>query len=363
MPVSLLALPEVKEIKSPVDIGFPASKKQTIVPVKKPKKFGQEDVPMKKQKVDESNKSGGVLKDSNGKWANVKVPANVAAMHSYLPPLPGDKLAPLENQLPPSESLKDPMSGKKRAPLENQLPPSETLKDPMSGKKKENRANHGQSFSKQSSITSHTIHQFKPASTSVAKFQVPEVVKLHQKNVGKFRNKLPKKIKHRVCCLCMKVYPSKASRNPGGLSPYLHVITSECPFVRANCATIVAKSTCYGCFLYFESNKTINEDVVTHLEEANHDVICFLCRAVMPFSEMYDHLIQKFYSYYESGTACSRCDGIFYTCLSWVNHIKTEHHILVPNLAHYNRFLPIVQKDMQIREAMLFSALHVNASS
>ena len=218
-------------------------------------------------------------------------------------------------------------------------------------------------FPKQSAITNHTVHQFKPAENSVSKFKVPAVVKPHQKNVGKFQNKLPKKIKHRVCCLCMKVYPSKASRNPNGLSPYLHVITSECPFVRANCATIVAKSVCYGCFHHFESNKTINEDVVTHLEEANHDVVCFLWRAVIPFSEMYDHLVEKFYSYYKPGTACTRCDNIFYTCPTWVNHIKTEHSILVPNLANFNKHLPIVQKDMQIQEAMLFSALHANASS
>ena len=218
-------------------------------------------------------------------------------------------------------------------------------------------------FPKQSAITNHTVHQFKPTENTVLKFKVPVVVKPHQKNVGKFQNKLPKKIKHRVCCLCMKVYPSKASRNPNGLSPYLHVITSECPFVRANCATIVAKSVCYGCFHHFESNKTINEDVVTHLEEANHNVICFLCCAVIPFSEMYDHLVQKFYSYYKPGTACTRCDNTFYTCPTWVNHIKTEHSILVPNLAHFNKHLPIVQKDMQIREAMLFSALHANASS
>ena len=84
---------------------------------------------------------------------------------------------------------------------------------------------------------------------------------------------------------------------------------------------------------------------------------------MIPFSEMYDHLVKKFYSYYKPGTVCTRCNKIFYTCPAWVNHIKTEHSILVPNLANFNKHLPIVQKDMQICEAMLFSALHANASS
>ena len=113
MPISPLALPEVKEIKTAQDVGFPP-RKQAIIPGKKSKKFGLEDVPTRKQKMDESKKSGGVLKDINGKWAAAKVSANVAAKHSYLPPLPGEKRVMLENQLPPSGSLKDPMSGKKR---------------------------------------------------------------------------------------------------------------------------------------------------------------------------------------------------------------------------------------------------------
>ena len=332
--LSPLAKP-VKEIKSAKDAGFPSSQKQTILPEKKPKKFlGMEVGNAKKPRLDETS-SRMPLKDVNGKWEASKVSPNMAAMYSHLPPLAGEKRA---------------------LPSVNELPL-------MPGKIKENKVIHvpPTPAKHQSSITAHTVHQFKPMETGGSKFKVPAVVKVPTKNLGKFSNKLPKRMKHRACTLCLKVYPSKASRNPGGLTPHLHVITSECPFVRANVVNVVNNSVCYGCFERFEFTKSVNEDVVSHFEMTDHDVICHLCRQVMPYSRVYSHLVEKFYGHYESGVACNRCSKSFFNCQAWVEHIKTDH-ISKPNLAHFNRYLPIVKKQLHIREQMLFSALHYNAS-
>ena len=263
---------ERKDIKSAQDAGFPSTKKQILTPERKPKKYAPlEAVAAKKPRLDETSMP---LKDVNNKWSSLQVSPNMAAMHSYLPPL-----------------------GEKRAlSTATQLPPSKALKEPKYGPNKENRVIKVPPLPKQSSITDHTVHQFKPKDMP---FKIPEVKKLPQKNVGKYSNKLPRKIKHRVCPLCFKLYPSKASRNPGGLTPHLHVVTSECSFVRANCVNVVAKLTCYGCFEKFQENKLINEDIVSHFEITDHDVICHVCRKVMPYSHFYDHLVKEVYNYYE----------------------------------------------------------------
>lgn len=324
----------MKEVKNAQDAGFPVLNRQLIIPEKRKAKYSLSEMAAKKTRPDAP------LTDINGKWASTKVSAEMAAKHSYLPPL---------------NTPTQPSHGK--AP-----------KEPKNGRNKENKVIHVPPVpNHQSTITAHTVHQFKPADNGSLKFKVPELMKNPQKNhpqknVGKYTNKLPTKMRHRACTFCLRLYPSKTSRIPNGLTPYLHVITSECPFVRQNCMNTVEKLVCYGCFESFDMNKCINEDILSHIEMNDHDVICHICRQVMPYSEMYGHLVLKYYSYFEAGVTCTRCDRSFQSCKSWVQHIKTVHSISSPNMAHFNRFLPIVQKDMQIREAMLFACLHCNST-
>lgn len=376
MPISPLAK-AVKEIKTANDAGFPSTKKQCIVPEKRPKKvIVSEASAEKKLKLDaEGNiQSGGSssssmmhLKDSNGRWAAAKISSNMASLHASLPPLDGGKASTtttrLTTQLPPSKTLKDPLSGRKKENRVIHNPPLPTLTDPITGRKKENKVIHVPPLpTNQSLITPHTVHQFKQKESGNLQLKVPEVKKKSKKNVGKFQNKLPSKLRHRACCFCFKVFPSKASKNPNGFSPHLHIITSQCPFIRANCLNVVNKGVCYACFEKFQPHKLINEDIVNHFEMTDHDVICHLCRKIVPFSRIYDHLLDEMFQYFKSGVACTRCDKNFNCCESWVQHIKTDH-VSSPNLAHFNRFLPLVQEDMKIREAKLFCALHFNASS
>ena len=368
MPISPLAK-VVKVIKTANDAGFPTTKKQCIVPEKRPiKVIVSEASAEKKLKLDaEGNiQSGGSssssmmhLKDSNGRWAAAKISSNMASLHASLPPLDGRKASAtttrLTTQLPPSKTLKDPLSGRKKENRVLHVPPLPTLTDPITGRKKENKVIHVPPLpTNQSLITPHTVHQFRE--------KIPEVKKKSKKNVGKFQNKLPSKLRHRACCFCFKVFPSKASKNPNGFSPHLHIITSQCPFIRANCLNVVNKGVCYACFEKFQPHKLINEDIVNHFEMTDHDVICHLCRKIVPFSRIYDHLLDEMFQYFKSGVACTRCDKNFNCCESWVEHIKTDH-VASPNLAHFNRYLPLVQEDMKIREAKLFCALHFNASS
>ena len=376
-----------KAIPSTSKLGFPITSKQIVQPEKKSKKWvaihavapnkeskGQSSSLKHKViiKPDFSNEVGAlsedpdvtvvpvmVLKDTSNKTVSI---VSDAPKKSNLPPLAGQKrplpppgALPPQGILPASHKLQDPLSGKV-LPAQGILPPSNQLRDPLSGK--ENRIPMGPTPAKQSSILQHTTHQFRPTESHINK--IPEVKKGPKKLPSKSQNKLPGKLKHRCCHLCFKLFPSKTSRNHLGITPALHITTSECSFVRLNFQKIAQTLTCYSCFESFSWSKLLNDNILCHFEMFNHEIVCQHCRKLFPYSDFFDHLLSSSYELFHCTIGCNRCKKMFSECGEWVKHIATDHKVVSPNMAFYNRFLPY---ELENRELILFAVMHFHALS
>ena len=376
-----------KPIPSTSKLGFPITSKQIVQPEKKSKKWvaihavgpnkeskGQSSTLKHKViiKPDFSNEIGSlsedldatvvpvmVLKDTSNKMASK---GSDAPKKSNLPPLAGQKrplpppgALPPQGILPASHKLQDPISGK-ILPQQGILPPSHKLQDPLSGK--ENRIQMGPTPAKQSSILQHTKHQFKPTESRINK--IPEVKKGPKKLPSKCSNKLPGKLKHRCCHLCFKLFPSKTSRNHLGLTPALHITTSECSFVRLNFQKIAQNLTCYSCFERFSFSKSMNDNILYHFEMFDHQILCHHCRNIFAYSDFFNHLLNSSYELFHRNIGCNRCKKMFSDCGEWVKHVATEHKVLSPNMAFFNRYLPY---ELENRELILFAVMHFHASS
>ena len=388
-----------REVMSASNAGFPTTGKQTVHPEKKPKKWvavhavapltnqetngqpssQQHKVLLRPNYVDENQILADDPSASIVHLMKLKPITNQKATKSpsvsHLPPLAGQKRplpppgsVPPQGTLPPSSQLKDPLSplNAKRPmppsgslPLQGILPPSSELKDPLSPlNAKENQNKNGPPSAKQTSILQHTTPQFKPKE-AYKQSKIPEVKKMSKKLPSKCFNHLPTMLKHRCCNLCFKLFPSKISRM-GGMTPNIHILTSECSFVRVNFQNVVQKLTCYSCFQRFTHSKTIIDQVLLHFESYDHEIICHHCRQLMKYSEFFDHLVDSCYKLFKTSVKCNRCKNTFLDCGEWAQHLSTVHKIVSPNLAHFNRFLPY---ELQSRELMLFALMHFNASS
>ena len=230
---------------------------------------------------------------------------------------------------------------KKKDSKELILPSSKLLQDPM--KNVALKENIPPPKKKQSSLAKHVKHGF--ALPAVKK--APAVL-------GNFRDVLPSKMRHRACPLCTKIFSNKTSCKSFE-TPSTHIVSSACHFIKANFQNQIGHGKiCHICLERFPPSKTLNETILNHFLEFNHDVRCPFCNKIMPFNQYYEHLVQKSHRLFDEGVHCTRCRHTFCSPVTFWNHFSEIHQVKRPNWMHFNRHLP---NNLANRELIIFALL------
>ncbi|MEE3023317.1 MAG: hypothetical protein VX367_12060, partial [SAR324 cluster bacterium] len=217
-----------------------------------------------------------------------------------------------------------------RKELTTILPDSSVLRDPMKNiTNKENVVPSTSSAAKkQATLTKHVKHTFS---------QIPKVKK-STAILGNYRSRIPSRLRHRCCAVCLKIFQNNTSRNAYSL--HAHIQNSHCPFIKANVTNQIGSSRrCFICFELFDDHKHINDDIIQHFSDYNHPVRCPHCSIVVNFNSLFDHMVKETYEMFRDGINCVRCRMAFYDASQFYNHLNQKHDIRKPNWAHFNRYI------------------------
>ena len=147
---------------------------------------------------------------------------------------------------------------------------------------------------------------------------------------------LPWRLGNKVCEFCFKPF---LGRHKPTFTIREHIVVGNCPFVKQNCSSIGVDKTCNQCEKSFEYSKGMFQEIISHLCDENHEVICYLCGLRFQFSEIFSHMSEEFAKFFEPGVPCSKCKTVMNTASDFYNHIKNFHSAKEVNASVFNRFL------------------------
>ena len=168
---------------------------------------------------------------------------------------------------------------------------------------------------------------------------LPIVKKAASSPIKKSKNlftALPVRLGAKICEFCFKPF---LGRHKSSLTIREHIITSQCSFVKQNCSSIGVERTCNQCQKSFEHSKGMYQEIISHLCQEDHDVVCYICGMCIKFSQIFSHMSSEMAKVFEIGVPCSKCKTVMKTARDFYNHIKVYHSAKEVNASIFNRFL------------------------
>ena len=147
---------------------------------------------------------------------------------------------------------------------------------------------------------------------------------------------LPVRLGTKICEFCFKPF---LGRHKSSFTIREHIITSQCSFVKQNCSSIGVEKTCNQCQKSFEYSKGMYQEIISHLCQEDHDVVCYICGMRIKFSQIFSHMSSEMAKIFETGVPCSKCKTVMKTARDFYNHIKVYHSAKEVNASIFNRFL------------------------